>query len=458
MTYKEFVTRHQSRMLEELTEWLSIPSISTLPDHAADCRRAADWLVAEFGRLGFSKVKLLEGTAGHHPIVWAEGPKAPGRPTLLIYGHYDVQPVDPIDLWATRPFEPTVRDGNLYARGAADDKGQVYCLLKAFEASMAAAGGTPPVNVRFMIEGEEETGSHHISELVAREPERLHADAVLVCDLPYYAPRWPAVYTALRGICYAEITVRTLTGDLHSGIYGGVAPNAHETLVRMLSRLKSDDGRIRIPGLYDDVNRPTRKELAMWKALPLNERRYMRSEVGARALTGLTRKTVHERLWALPTFEIHGISGGFTGEGAKTVIPAEAKAKVSLRLVPDQKERRVRQQLKRAVKAVTPPWATADVQFIHGGDPVQVDIDAPVFEHLGTAFREVVGRAAVPIRVGGSIPIVSALAGGKAPVVLTGIGLPDDQLHAPNEKITLNQLWDGVQVFARLFDLVGAGG
>src|SRR6184192_4483104 len=246
------------RLLRELTDFLRIPSVSTLPAHNADCRAAAEWVAGELRRLGGREVQFL--ASGTHPVVWGVGPDVPGAPTLLLYGHYDVQPPDPLAEWTTPPFEPTVRDGKLFARGAADDKGQVFCLLKAI-----AATGRPPVNVRFLIEGEEEYGSRVLFELLRREPERTGADAVLVADMAYIAPGWPAVYTTLRGICYAEIAVRTSKTDLHSGEYGGAAPNAHEELCRLLTRLKSDDGKIRIPGFYAPVKRPSKAELAAWQ-------------------------------------------------------------------------------------------------------------------------------------------------------------------------------------------------
>jgi acetylornithine deacetylase/succinyl-diaminopimelate desuccinylase-like protein len=452
-TIEQFLQKRQADALEELKAFLRIPSVSTSPERAADCRRAADWLAAHFGGLGCRNVGLLASDT--HPVVWAEGPQAPGKPTVLVYGHYDVQPADPLDLWESPPFEPTVRNGDLVARGATDDKGQVFSIIKAFEA--VSAGGTPPLNVRFLVEGQEETGSDVITGLLAREPERVAVDAVLVADTPYLAPKWPAVYTGLRGICYCEITVRTLKGDLHSGLYGGVAPNAHETLVRILTQLKAPNGRIRIPGLYDAVVRPGKSERKAWGELPFNERSYLRKEVGAKALTGLSRYSVFERTWALPTFEIHGITGGFTGAGAKTVIPAVATAKVSLRLVPRQRARTVERQLRKTVKELAPDYATVSVEFIHGADPVLADVTTPPFEFLARAFREVEGRAAVPIRIGGSIPIVPSLAAKGAPVVLAGIGLPDDRLHAPNEKIALDQLWKGVRVFGRFFQLMGEG-
>ena len=450
-----FVEREQPRLLQELTDFLAIPSVSALPAHASDCRAAAEWLRGELGRLGCPVADLVEGNG--HPVVWAEGPAVPGRPTLLVYGHYDVQPPDPLDEWRTPPFEPTVRDGKLYARGSADDKGQVYCLLKAYEAVLDAER-RPPLNVKFIFEGEEESGGRVISDLLHAEPERTRADAALVCDMSYYAPGWPAVYTALRGICYAEITVRTLQRDLHSGSYGGVAPNALETLVRILAALKDEDGEIRVPKLYKAVDAPSKHELKTWRKLPFDKEEYLREEVTSRALTGQREYSVFERVWALPTFEIHGIRGGFVGDGAKTVIPAAATAKVSLRLVPGQRYEKVFRQLERAVAALAPKWADVTVTLLHGGDPVQVNVDDPAYGILDEAFEEVVGRRAVQVRSGGSIPIVPELGLTGTPVILTGIGLPDDGLHSPNEKLDLEQLWSGIRIFGRFFELFAEKG
>jgi len=435
------------RLLHELSDFLRIPSVSTSTSHNADCRAAAEWVASELRRLGSREVQFL--ASGTHPVVWGVGPDVPGAPTLLIYGHYDVQPPEPLDQWTTPPFDPAVRDGQLFARGAADDKGQVFCLLKAIE-----AGGRPPINFRFLIEGEEEYGSRVLFELLRREPERTRADVVLIADMAYVAPRWPAVYTTLRGLCYAEIAVRTARTDLHSGEFGGAAPNAHEELARLLGRLKTSDGKVHIPGFYASVKRPSKRELATWKRLPFKESDFLKHRVQAKALTGLKDHSVLERLWALPTFEIHGIMGGFTGDGAKTVIPAEATAKVSLRLVPDQKLKTVERQLTAAVKRLAPKYVQASVKFLHGADPATVEVTHPAFGLLDQAFREVVGRGTVPARAGGSIPVVPALGKGGAPVILTGIGLPDDRLHAPNEKLDLKQLWDGIKVFRRFYELL----
>jgi acetylornithine deacetylase/succinyl-diaminopimelate desuccinylase-like protein len=445
----QFVSREHDRLLRELFEFLSIPSVSSQPSHATDCRKAADWLVSHLKGLGCPVATLLEGEG--HPVVWAESPRVEGAPTLLVYGHYDVQPVDPLNEWVTPPFEPAIRDGRIYARGAVDDKGQVFCLLKAYEAVLDGER-RPPLNLNFIIEGEEESGGKVIQELLQREPARTRADAVLVSDMSYFAPGWPAVYSALRGICYAEIKLRTLQRDLHSGTYGGAAPNAIEVLARLLSRLKRASGRIAIPKLYDAVEPPSARERKAWRSLPFSEEAFLREEVTGKALTGLRAFTVLERVWALPTFEIHGIRGGFTGEGAKTVIPAEATAKVSLRLVPGLSYAKVGKWLTREVRKLAPKYADVEVTLLHGGDPVQVDLHHPVFATLDEAFEEVVGRKAVTVRAGGSIPVIPLLGSEGAPVILTGIGLPDDGLHSPNEKLDLQQLWEGIRVFGRFYE------
>jgi acetylornithine deacetylase/succinyl-diaminopimelate desuccinylase-like protein len=448
--FKSFVDANQARMLDELKALLRIPSISTDPRHDGDCREAAEWLGNHLRTLGCTVEYLASET---HPVIWAVGPAAPGKPTVLVYGHYDVQPPDPLNEWTSPPFEPTVRNGDLFARGATDDKGQVFATVKAFEALLAR--GRAKVNVRFLLEGQEESGSKILFDLLAREPERVRADAVLVADTAYFAPGWPAVETGLRGLVYAEIKVRTAKSDLHSGLYGGVAPNAHETLARILAGLKGADGRIKIPGLYEAVERPSKVVRDAWGKLPFNLRKFMKEEVGAKALTGIKSYSVFERVWALPTLEIHGITGGFTGEGAKTVIPAEATAKVSLRLVPKLTEKKVQALLKKAVKALTPAYADVTVTFIHGANPVLVDVESKPIALIDQAFKEVEGRGVVPVRSGGSIPIVPELAKEGAPVVLSGVGLPDDRLHAPDEKIAVEQVWKGVRVFARFFELMG---
>ncbi len=446
---------NHDQLLSELNGFLSIPSISTLPAHANDCRRAAAWLIDQFKALGCPVAQLLEGDG--HPVVWAESPRVEGKPTVLCYGHYDVQPVDPVDEWISPPFQPTVRDGKLYARGAVDDKGQVFTLLKAYQ-SVLGKNGKPPLNVHFIIEGEEECGGKVIFDRLQAEPHRTAVDAVVVADMGYYAPGIPGIYTGLRGLCYAEIHVRTLQRDLHSGTYGGVAPNAMETLARLLCDLKSRSGRINVPKLYKAVEAPTKTERKAWKNLPFDEKKFLKEEVTGKALTGLKQFSVLERTWALPTFEIHGIRGGFTGEGAKTVIPAQAMAKVSLRLVPGQSYEKVGKWLTRAARKAAPRYAEVEVKLLHGGDPVRCDVSHPAFGVLDDAFEAVVGRRTVPVRAGGSIPVVPELQRSGAPVLLTGIGLPDDGLHSPNEKVNLQQIWDGIEIFGKFFEMFAAQG
>jgi len=445
-----FVERERVRLLADLSEWLQIPSISAQPEHAADCRKAAAWIATRLQRVGFA-VETLE--TGGPPILWGVGPEVPGAPTVLCYGHYDVQPPDPVGEWLSPPFQPTVRDGNLYARGTADDKGQVYTVVAALEA-LKAVRGAFPVNLRYLIEGEEETGSKGLTELLTREPERTRAAAVLVTDVSFVAPGRPSVDAALRGIIHAEIHVRTLKADLHSGTYGGAAPNAIETLWHLLERLKGEDGRVRIPGFYDRVKRPTAAELKAWRSLPVTEKGW-RVEAGARGLNGEKKFGFLERIWARPTFEVHGIVGGYTGAGSKTVIPAEAAAKISLRLVPDQRGREIAALLVRAVKRAAPKYAEVKVTVFSAVDPAQTSLDSRAYRVLDRAFREVWGRGIAPIRDGGSIPIVPLLQQRSEAVLICGIGLPDDRLHAPNEKLALEQIWKGVELFGRFLELMG---
>ena len=449
---KTWVEREKPRLLADLNIWLRIPSISTLPEHTADCRRAHQWINDRLVRFGF-RTETIE-TEGH-PMLWAVGPEVPGAPTVLCYGHYDVQPPDPLDAWTTPPFEPTVREGKLYARGAADDKGQVFALVAAVEALLKTRGRLP-VNVRFLIEGEEEVGSKGLTTFLTAQPDRTKADAVLVPDVNMVAPGWPSVDAGLRGMVAAEIHVRTLRKDLHSGMYGGAAPNAIETLWHLLERLKGPDGKIRIPGLYTRVKKPSAKELKAWKALPIREEAF-RKEAGARALTGEKSFLFLERVWSRPTFEVHGIVGGYQGAGYKTVIPAEATAKVTLRLVPDQRGKEVAALLQKAVKKLAPKWADVSVKIHAFSNPVMTPLDSRPFALLDQAAREIWQRGISPIRSGGSIPIVPLLQQRKAPVLLAGIGLPDDGLHGPNEKLNLDQLWNGIRLFGRFFELMGGG-
>jgi acetylornithine deacetylase/succinyl-diaminopimelate desuccinylase-like protein len=450
----EFARNNHPRFLNELKDFLRIPSISTLPEHKDDCRAAAGTLEAELTRIGMENGRLIE-TEGH-PLVYADWLHAEGKPTVLVYGHYDVQPVDPIDEWLSPPFEPTERNGNLYARGAVDDKGQVWAQIKALE-SLLASGGKLPLNVRVLFEGEEEVGGEGIAEYVASKPDNLKADFALVSDTELFAPGLPTLCVGLRGMIYTEIEVRTAKSDLHSGMYGGAAPNPFVTLAQIIARLKDEEGHILIPGFYDDVIPPSPEELAAWRSLPFDEEEYRIKEVGSRKLVGEPGYSVLERTWARPTLEVHGMPGGFIGAGAKTVIPAKALAKVSMRLVPNMVPAKAFQLYKKFVEEIAPDGVDIDVRLIHSGDPCLIPVDNPYIQAATRALHEVWGRDTVFIRSGGSIPIVGDFDRHLGqPSVMMGFGLPDDQIHAPNEKFHLKNFELGIQSLVRFFEEAGA--
>ncbi len=462
-----FAAQNHLRFLDELKAFLRVPSISTLPEHKADCRRAADLLAAELKRIGMENVRLVE-TEGH-PLVYADwlhaagntgGPAARSssagwKPTVLFYGHYDVQPPDPLEEWISPPFEPTERNGNLYARGAVDDKGQVWAQVKALESLLAAAGALP-LNVRILFEGEEEVGGEGIAAFVASKPPGLKADFALISDTELFAPGLPTLCVGLRGMIYTEIEVRGARTDLHSGMYGGAAPNPFVALTQMLARLKDEDGRILIPGFYDGIIPPSTEELAAWRSLPFDEEHYRITEVGSSKLVGEPGYTVLERTWARPSLDVHGIPGGFTGAGAKTVIPAKALAKVSMRLVPGMAPAKSFALYKSYVEKIAPDGVEVDVRLIHSGDPCLVPVDNPYIQAATRALREVWGRDTVFIRSGGSIPIVGDFARHLGlPSVMMGFGLPDDNLHAPNEKFNLKNFELGIVSLIRFLEEAG---
>jgi acetylornithine deacetylase/succinyl-diaminopimelate desuccinylase-like protein len=460
----DFARQNQPRFLEELKELLRIPSISTLPEHNGDTRRAAERLAAEMTRIGLEKVRLIEtahgGRAGH-PLVYGEWLHATGKPTVLCYGHYDVQPPDPLDEWLTPPFEPTERSGNLYARGAVDDKGQMYMHLKSLEAlfqtSKEGAGkGRLPVNVRVILEGEEEVGGEGIAAFVREHPEELKADFALVSDTEMFAPELPTLCVGLRGMIYTEIEVRGAKTDLHSGMYGGAAPNPFVALAQIIAGLKDREGKILIPGFYEDVEAPSAEEKAAWSRLPFDEEHYREAEVGSPVLTGEAGYSVLERTWARPTLDVHGMPGGFTGAGAKTVIPARALAKVSMRLVPAMTPKKAFAQYKAFVDTLAPKGVTVEVRLIHSGDPIVVGTDNPYVTAAKDAMREVFGKETVFVRGGGSIPIVGDIERHlKIPAVMMGFGLPDDNLHAPNEKFHIANFYRGIESIIRMFERLG---
>ncbi len=449
MNYYE---EHRQDFLEGLKTFLRIPSISTLSDHKPDIRRAADFVLAELRAAGLERCELIEGEG--NPLVYGEWTNAPGKPTLLFYGHYDVQPPDPLDEWKSPPFEPEIRGQNIFARGSSDDKGQTYILIKAVEGLLKSRGSLP-ANVKFLIEGEEETGGEHIESYVKTRPARLQAHAAVIADTEMFAPELPTICVGLRGIVYAELEVRGANHDLHSGVYGGAAPNPLQAVAEILCALKDPNGRIRVPGFYDDVRAPTDKEREAWARLPFNEREYLEKEMGARELVGEPDVPLFERLWARPTLEVHGIRGGFTGEGAKTVIPARAVAKISARLVADQRPEDAAEKLRIAVRGACPRGVTAELRIIHSAAPSLVNPDNPFIQAAARAMEEVFGNQTVYIRSGGSIPIVGAFDKFLGiPSVMMGFGLPDDNLHAPNEKLHLPNFYRGIEAVARYLELL----
>jgi acetylornithine deacetylase/succinyl-diaminopimelate desuccinylase-like protein len=448
-----YYQEHQAAFLDGLKTFLRIPSISTLTEHKPDIRRAAEFVLNELTAAGLTG-EMIEGEG--NPLVYAEWTGAPGKPTLLMYGHYDVQPPDPLDEWKSPPFEPEVRGKDIFARGSSDDKGQTYILVKAVEGLLKTRGKLP-VNVKFLIEGEEETGGEHIESYVGSKPARLKSDAAVICDTEMFAPEMPTICVGLRGIVYAELHVEGANHDLHSGVYGGAAPNPLQALAEIISALKDRDGHIQIPGFYDRVVPPSAKEREAWARLPFNEREYTEVEMGARELVGEPAIPLFERLWARPTFEVHGISGGFTGEGAKTVIPARAMAKISTRLVADQNPKEATAQLKEAVAKACPRGVTAELKVLHTAPPSLVNPDNRFIHAAADAMSEIFGKPTVYIRSGGSIPIVAAFEQSLGiPSVMMGFGLPDDNLHAPNEKLHLPNFYRGIEAVARYLDLLGA--
>ena len=453
-----FAQQNYPRFLDELKALLRIPSVSTDPDHKADCRRAAETLAADLKKIGMQNVRLIEtgeDRGGGHPLVYADWLHAAGKPTVLVYGHYDVQPPDPLEEWLSPPFEPTERNGNLYARGAVDDKGQVVLQLKALE-SLLATTGALPINVRVLFEGEEEVGGEGIAAYVASKPADLEADFALISDTELFAPGLPTLCVGLRGMIYTELEVRGAKTDLHSGMYGGAAPNAFVALAQILAQLKDEHGHIMIPDFYDDIIPPSAEELAAWESLPFDEEQYRIHEVGSKELVGEVGYSVMERTWARPTLDVHGIPGGFTGAGAKTVIPAKAMAKVSMRLVPGMKPAKSFALYKAYVEKIAPPGVDVEVRLIHSGDPCLIPVDNPYIQAATRALYLVWGMDTVFIRSGGSIPIVGDLARHLGlPSVMMGFGLPDDGLHAPNEKFNLQNFALGIESVIRFLEEVG---
>lgn len=430
-----------------LFELIAIPSVSALPEHRGDCRRAAGWLADRFHGMGM-EARLADVLEGGHPVVVAEWLRRPGAPTLTIYGHYDVQPPDPLDEWRTPPFEPAVRDGFVYGRGADDNKGQHLAGVLAAEHWLAHGG--PPLNLRFLIEGEEEVSGRSLPELVRANSGDLATDYLIIADGSFVAPGLPVLVTGLRGLLYVEIEVAGPSVDLHSGIFGGVAPNPFNSLAHILAGLKDRDGVVRVPGFYDDVEPPTAEELRDWQTLPVTAEE-QRLAMGVTELAGEAGYSVLERKWSRPTLDVHGVIGGFTGAGSKTVIPARAKAKVSTRLVPRQDPARVLAGLREAVVALATPGTRATVTKLNAAPPVLMATDHPGVEALRRAFAAAFGSVPALVREGGSVPVTidfqEAL---RTRLLVTGFGLPGDALHSPNERMSLDQFHRAVETMAHL--------
>ncbi|HEU4891933.1 MAG TPA: dipeptidase [Vicinamibacterales bacterium] len=448
----DFINTNRDRFVDELKNYLAIPSISALPQHQPDVRRCAEWTADEMRRIGMQNVRLIE-TPGN-PVVYGDWLGAEGAPTILFYGHYDVQPVDPLNLWESPPFEATVRDGEIYARGAADDKGQVFMHFKAIEAHLKQ-NGRLPVNLRVILEGEEEVGSANLDNFVKGHKDELAADVVVISDSTMFDRGVPSITYGLRGLVYFQIDLRGTKTDLHSGSFGGAVANPAMVLSQILAQMKDKGGRIKIPGFYDDVRALRDEERAEFKKLPFNETRY-RKDLGAPKLFGESGYTTLERVWARPTFEVNGLLSGFTGEGAKTVIPAVAMAKVSMRLVPNQDPDKIAQLFEAYVAKVAPKTVETRVTRMHGGKPWMTEFDNRFVQAAGRAIEKGFGKAPVFNREGGSIPVVATFQEILGlPSVLFGVGLPDENAHAPNEKLDLGNFHGGIIASAYLYDEVG---
>ena len=449
----DYLEQNRQRHLQELEEFLRIPSISAKSEHRTDTARAAEWLVGRMLEAGLERAEAVP-TRGH-PIVIGEWRGAPGAPTLLVYGHYDVQPPEPLEEWTSPPFEPTVRDGKLFARGSVDDKGQLYLHLKAVESHLRTSGCLP-VNVVFVVEGEEEIGSPNLSGFLEQNADRLACDSVLISDTTMFAPGIPSITIGLRGLAYMEVRVQGARSDLHSGSYGGAVANPANALAEIISKLKDSTGRITIPGFYDDVRELTDEERAAIRDLPFQEET-LREEVGAPELHGELGFTSLERIWARPTLDVNGLLSGYTGEGAKTVLPGRAMAKISMRLVPDQDFRTIERTFADHVKSLAPPGVTVEVEALHGGQPWRADPAEPIFAAAARALEKAFGREPVFVREGGSIPIVQSFQEMlRAPVVLIGFGLPGENAHAPDEWMSLDNYARGAEAIALLYDELAA--
>ncbi|MGH9340660.1 MAG: dipeptidase [Acidobacteriota bacterium] len=444
-----YIEENRERYLDELNQFLRIPSISTDSSKKEDVWQAAEFVADQLRRAGMQRVNIFP-TEGH-PIVYGERIEKPDSPTLLVYGHYDVQPVDPVELWQSGPFEPTVRNGELYARGAVDDKGQVFIHFKSAEAFIASRKELP-INLKYLIEGEEEIGSPHLDSFIQENRDLLKADTVMISDTAMFARGIPSICYGLRGLVYFQIDVQGPRQDLHSGSFGGPVANPAFVLSEILAAMKDEKGRITIPHFYDDVRSLSQREREEFASLPFDQMSYQK-DLDVDALNGEEGFTPLEQLWARPTFEVNGLLSGFTGEGAKTVLPAKAMAKVSMRLVPDQKPAKVEEEFERYVAELVPASVKVEVKRMQGGKAWVASLDHPALQAAAAAIERGFGKRPVFQREGGSIPVVSTFSELLGiPSVLMGIGLPDENAHAPNEKLDLGNFYRGIKSSAYFMD------
>jgi acetylornithine deacetylase/succinyl-diaminopimelate desuccinylase-like protein len=448
MSVTEFIETHRDQHLAELNEFLRIPSVSAKSEHKPDIQRAAQWVAEKLRVAGFTTVHTVPTNL--HPLVYGESLGAPGKPTILFYGHYDVQPAEPLDLWTSPAFEPTVRNGNLFGRGTADDKGQVHIHLKALE-SLQKVNGKFPINVKVLIEGEEEVGSVSLWDYVQKNKDRLKADALVVSDTSMLAKGVPSITYGLRGLNYYQIELTGPARDLHSGVYGGAVPNPLTILSELFARLHDRNFRVTVPGFYDQVAKIGRAERKALNALPWKKKDFERA-VGAPGYAGEKGFSIVEQLWTRPTLELNGMWGGYTGEGAKTVIPSKAYAKFSTRLVPHQDPQKIAKLVEKHVRKMLPKTVACKFEVLSMGKPWAAPYQAPIFAKAQAALEKGFGKPAVFIREGGSIPFVTQMHDTfKVPCVLLGFGLPDENAHAPDEHIALENYFGGIQAMAHFY-------
>jgi acetylornithine deacetylase/succinyl-diaminopimelate desuccinylase-like protein len=449
MELLDYIDQHKDENLKDLCELLEIPSVSAKSEHKPDIQRAANWVADKLRAIGMERVEIIPTKL--HPLVYAEWLGAPGKPTLLFYGHYDVQPPEPLELWTSPPFEPAVRDGQLWARGSADDKGQVHVHLAALD-SLMKVHGRLPINVKVIVEGEEEVGSPNLYQFVRKNKAKLKAEALLVSDTSMVAPGVPSISYGLRGLNYFQVEITGANQDLHSGVFGGAAPNPLQALADLFARLHDSDGRVAVPHFYDDVRPLSERERRDLRALPWSEKQFRRF-LGVRELTGEKGYTAIERLWCRPTLELNGIWGGYSGEGAKTVIPAKAYAKFSTRLVPDQDPKEIAFLVERQVRRLLPESVTYKFETLSRGKPWVASYEDPIFQTAQQSLSKGFGRKAVFIREGGSIPFVTEVHDIlKVPCVLMGFGLADENAHAPDEHFALEHYFGGIRSAALFYE------